>query len=172
MVPIGLVARKARQMAVVGGAVVLFAAANAAAQEGTASAEAGFSPAPARLKLRVDAMAWYLGPGGELDIPSATGLADGGDMADDAEGRLHRFGFTTAQLDAYGVKELHVLEDVLRLRDRKTMRAVADRIAGKIGWVRNEDDDFDFLGAYYAGLRGRLESRLLMGRRRWVPVRC
>lgn len=88
------------------------------------------------------------------------------DMADDAEGRLHRFGFTTAQLDAYGVKELHVLEDVLRLRDRKTMRAVADRIAGKIGWVRNEDDDFDFLGAYYAGLRGRLESRLLMGRRR------
>ncbi len=88
------------------------------------------------------------------------------DMADDAEGRLHRFAFTTAQLDAYGVKELHVLEDVLRLRDRKTMRAVADRIAGKIGWVRNEDDDFDFLGAYYAGLRGRLESRLLMGRRR------
>jgi uncharacterized RDD family membrane protein YckC len=88
------------------------------------------------------------------------------DMADDAEGRLHRFAFTTAQLDAYGVKELHVLEDVLRLRDRKTMRAVADRIAGKISWVRNEDDDFDFLGAYYAGLRGRLESRLLMGRRR------
>ena len=88
------------------------------------------------------------------------------DMADDAEGRLHRFAFTTAPLDASGVKELHVLEDVLRLRDRKTMRAVADRIAGKIGWVRNEDDDFDFLGAYYAGLRGRLESRLLMGRRR------
>lgn len=88
------------------------------------------------------------------------------DMADDSEGRLSRFPFTTAQLDAYGVKELHVLEDVLRLRDRATMRAVADRIAGKIAWVRNEDDDYDFLSAYYAGLRGRLENRLLMGRRR------
>lgn len=89
------------------------------------------------------------------------------DMADEAEGRKHRFAFTQAQLDAYGVKELHVLEDVLRLRDRKTMRAVADRIAGKIGWTStSEVDDFDFLSAYYAGLRGRLEARLLMGRRR------
>lgn len=90
------------------------------------------------------------------------------DMADEAEGRSHNFAFTPAQLDAYGVKELHVLEDVLRLRDRKTMRAVADRIASKIGWrwTADADDDFDFLSAYYAGLRGRLEARLLMGRRR------
>jgi uncharacterized RDD family membrane protein YckC len=89
------------------------------------------------------------------------------DMADEAEGRSARFAFTPAQLDAYGVKELHVLEDVLRVRERKTMRAVADRIAGKIGWRwTGDDDDFDFLSAYYAGLRGRLEARLLMGRRR------
>lgn len=89
------------------------------------------------------------------------------DMADEAEGKTDRFAFTQAQLDAYGVKELHVLEDVLRLRDRKTMRAVADRIAGKIGWTwTHEIDDFDFLSAYYAGLRGRLEARLLMGKRR------
>jgi uncharacterized RDD family membrane protein YckC len=88
------------------------------------------------------------------------------DMAEDAVERTTRFAFTTAQLDAYGVKELHVLEDVLRLRDRKTMRAVAERICGKIGWTRADDDDFDFLSAYYAAIRGRLESRLLMGRRR------
>jgi len=90
------------------------------------------------------------------------------DMADEAEGRTERFQFTQAQLDAYGVKELHVLEDVLRIRDRKTMRAVADRIAAKIGWrwTEHEIDDFDFLSAYYAGLRGRLEARLLMGKRR------
>lgn len=86
MVPIGLVAHRARLMAVMGGAAALFAAANAAAQEGATGAEAGFSPAPARLKLRVDAMAWYLGPGGELDMPSATGLADGGDIDIDALG--------------------------------------------------------------------------------------
>ena len=74
---------------------------------------------------------------------------------------------TQAQIDAYGAKELHVLEDVLRQRDRKTMRAVAARIARKIDWTHGEiDDDHDFLSAYYAALRKRLEARLLMGVRR------
>ena len=89
------------------------------------------------------------------------------DLADVASEKKERHAFTTAQLDAYGIKELHVLEDVLRLRDRKTMRAVADRIANKIGWaIDPNESDYDFLSAYYAGLRGRLEARLLMGRRR------
>lgn len=89
------------------------------------------------------------------------------DMADEGAERLQRYAFTPEQIDAYGAKELHVLEDVLRQRDRKTMRAVADRIAGKIGWTRlAEEDDYDFLSAYYAALRKRLEARLLMGVRR------
>ncbi len=89
------------------------------------------------------------------------------DMADEGAERLQRYAFTQEQIDAYGAKELHVLEDVLRERDRKTMRAVADRIAGKIGWTRlAEEDDYDFLSAYYAALRKRLEARLLMGVRR------
>ncbi|PVM82229.1 RDD family protein [Caulobacter endophyticus] len=89
------------------------------------------------------------------------------DMADEGAERLQRYGFTPEQIDAYGAKELHVLEDVLRQRERKTMRAVADRIAGKIGWTRlAEEDDYDFLSAYYAALRKRLEARLLMGVRR------
>lgn len=78
-----------------------------------------------------------------------------------------RLTFSQAQLQAYGVKELHVLEDVLRVRDAKTMAAVAERIRRKIDWspAPGERDD-DFLGAYYAGLRGRLEHRLLFGHRR------
>lgn len=89
------------------------------------------------------------------------------DMADDGAERLARYDFTQAQIDAYGAKELHVLEDVLRQRDRKTMRAVAARIARKIDWTLGEiDDDHDFLSAYYAALRKRLEARLLMGVRR------
>ncbi|PLR25639.1 RDD family protein [Caulobacter zeae] len=89
------------------------------------------------------------------------------DMADEGAERLQRYAFTQEQIDAYGAKELHVLEDVLRERDRKTMRAVADRIAGKVGWTRlPEEDDYDFLSAYYAALRKRLEARLLMGVRR------
>ena len=77
------------------------------------------------------------------------------------------FAFTPAQLDAYGIKELHVLEQVLRRSESATVVAVADRIRGKIGWVRGASEgDGDFLDAYYRALRGRLESRLLFGRRR------
>lgn len=89
------------------------------------------------------------------------------DMADDGSARLSRFEFTPAQIDAYGAKELHILEDVLRLRNRRVMRSVAERIAAKIGFPHTPfDDDYDFLSAYYAALRGRLEYRLLMGVRR------
>ena len=73
--------------------------------------------------------------------------------------------FTTAALDAYGIKELSVLEDVLRRSDPDTMKAVAARIRNKIGFVGNVPDAA-FLRAYYKGLRGRLEGRLLFGRRR------
>lgn len=78
-----------------------------------------------------------------------------------------RFVFTQAQVDAYGVKELHVLEDVLRRFEIKTVRLVAARIRLKIGWRASPDEsDGDFLAAYYAALRGRLETRLLLGKRR------
>lgn len=88
------------------------------------------------------------------------------DMADAGAGTRSDFLFTPAQLDAYGVKELQVLEQVLRTRERTTIRAVADRIAGKIGYERGGAADIEFLQAYYFALRERLESRLLMGRRR------
>ncbi len=75
--------------------------------------------------------------------------------------------FAPAQLDAYGVKELHVLEEVLRRRDRKTMAAVRERIGARIGLTTSPDlSDADVLAAYYAGLRGRLETRMLFGHRR------
>jgi len=62
---------------------------------------------------------------------------------------------------------LHVLEQVLRTRDRKTMSAVADRIRRKIDWTAGEyESDEQFLQAYYAGLRARLEQRMLFGHRR------
>lgn len=89
------------------------------------------------------------------------------DMASQAATAAVQFGFTQAQLDAYGIKELHVLEQVLRTRERKTMAAVAARIRGKIDWTSQlHETDAEFLAAYYAGLRGRLENRLLFGTRR------
>jgi len=77
------------------------------------------------------------------------------------------FAFTPDQLDVYGVKELQVLEDVLRRNALAAQRVVADRIRGKIGWTpRPGESDGDFLDAYYAALRTRLEARLLLGKRR------
>jgi uncharacterized RDD family membrane protein YckC len=89
------------------------------------------------------------------------------DLADTERAAARGFAFTAAQLDAYGIKELHVLEDVIRAGDRKSMTEVASRIRAKIGWEGPADvADRTFLNAYYAALRGRLESRLLFGRRR------
>jgi uncharacterized RDD family membrane protein YckC len=89
------------------------------------------------------------------------------DLAQDGQARVGGLAFTEAQLDAYGVKELHVLEDVLRRGDRRTVAEVATRIRVKIGWdAPPEVSDKAFLNAYYSGLRARLEARLLFGHRR------
>ena len=89
------------------------------------------------------------------------------DLSESTEARSGRYAFNPAQLGAYGVHELHVLEDVLRAGDPRTLREVAERIAEKIGWdTRPGETPEGFLRAYYAGLRGQLEAGLLMGRRR------
>lgn len=89
------------------------------------------------------------------------------DLLDAIEAGRAQFSFSRDQASAYGIKELHVLEDVLRRRDRKTMAAVATRIRAKIAWAPTDgESDLGFLSAYYAALRGRLESQLLFGRRR------
>ncbi len=78
-----------------------------------------------------------------------------------------KFAFTQAQLDAYGVMELQVLESVLRRMERTVVKDVATRIRLKIGWTETADEtDAAFLTAYYTALRERLEKRLLFGHRR------
>ena len=94
-------------------------------------------------------------------------LLDALETAQGQVGAQGGFVFTPDQASAYGIKELHVLEDVLRRKDPKTMQAVADRIRAKIAWrLLPEETDVGFLSAYYAALRGRLETRLLFGHRR------
>lgn len=88
------------------------------------------------------------------------------DMAERIEG-AGAFAFTDAQLDAYGVKELQVLESVLRTSDAAAMEAVAQRIRQKINWRKAPQElDSEFLRAYYAAMRRRLEQRLLFGVRK------
>lgn len=89
-----------------------------------------------------------------------------GDMAERGAERASGFGFTTAQLDVYGVKELQVLEQALRMGDPGTLLAIADRVARKIGHDLGDQSPPDFLSAYYHAARGQMEGRLLMGRSR------
>ena len=97
-----------------------------------------------------------------------------GDLAKagNTRGGAARFHFTTAQLDAYGIAELQVLEQVLRepatAANRKTKNEVFDRIRAKIDYreIVFPGDVDHFLAAYYRALRAHLEQRALFGDRR------
>ena len=73
--------------------------------------------------------------------------------------------FSDAELSVYGIFELQELERILRTRDPRAMREVADTIRGKIGRPVAEEDDV-FLLSYYRQLKARLERGLLFGKRR------
>jgi uncharacterized RDD family membrane protein YckC len=80
--------------------------------------------------------------------------------------------FTREQLDIYGIRELQVLEDVLRRSDEGTLdplllEQVGERIKKKIGWPQDRWNEpaLPFLQAFYRAQRGRLEQKLLFGQR-------
>ena len=75
--------------------------------------------------------------------------------------------FTPDELGAYGERELKVLETVIRRRDRRVVADVARRIRRRIGREATPGErDLDFLDAFYAAQRAKLEHDLLVGRRR------
>lgn len=73
--------------------------------------------------------------------------------------------FSDATLSLYGVYELQTLEDVLRHENPVALATVARAIRSKAG-IPDDGDDYGFLADYYAALCTRLESGLLVGRRR------
>ncbi len=79
--------------------------------------------------------------------------------------------FTDKQLSIYGIYELQTLENVLRqtgANTRQTRDSVAERIQKKIDWesVDQSVGSDRFLEAFYMALRGHLENRALLGKRR------
>ncbi|CAM3691936.1 RDD family protein [Litorimonas haliclonae] len=91
----------------------------------------------------------------------------GRDLAKQDSHKVYTFLFSAEQVEAYGIHELHVLETVLRTNKAATLQEVADRIRKKIKWEKSvQENDRDFLSAYYRALRKRLEARLIMGVRR------
>lgn len=80
--------------------------------------------------------------------------------------------FTDEQLAVYGIYELQVLEDVLRNATgptrAKTLSIVAKKIRTKIRWHAPPEGfkHEDFLRAFYAALRAKLERSALLGIRK------
>ncbi len=89
----------------------------------------------------------------------------GAELLSERGGQEPEYSFSDAQLDAYGVFELQTLERVLRDSEPEAMATVSWTIRNKIG-IGEVSSDYSFLNAYYAGLRARLERKLLFGRRR------
>lgn len=91
--------------------------------------------------------------------------------------RAPEFAFTQEQLDVYGIKELQVLEDVLRQdpaqRSPDLMTSICEKIKRKIGWSKRawDVDPEAFLQAFYEAQRGRLEHKLLLGKRQEKKIR-
>lgn len=96
-------------------------------------------------------------------VHSPRRILDGDLVAKRGEGAI---AFGRVALDAYGIRELSVLEQVLRAQDKDTMAAVAARIRKKTGMDADKTPDGEFLSAYYRALRRHLEQRLLFGRRK------
>lgn len=95
-----------------------------------------------------------------IHAPSAKLAADLGHAPDRA--RRH---FPEAALALYGVYELQTLEDVLRGGRPAAVATVAATIRHKAN-IPDDGDDMGFLTDYYLALCARLESGLLVGRRR------
>jgi uncharacterized RDD family membrane protein YckC len=76
-----------------------------------------------------------------------------------------RRSFSEAALNLYGIYELQTLEDVLRSERPEAIATVARIIRDKAG-IADDGDDYGFLSDYYAALCTKLESGLMVGRRR------
>ena len=93
----------------------------------------------------------------------AAKLEDAMSLAPD---RSHDYQFGEAELSIYGEHELQVLERVLRQDQPDALRDVAEAIVTKIGWQLGRGDEREFLEAFYAALRGHLESGMRFGKRK------
>ena len=83
-------------------------------------------------------------------------------------GEDHRpdYQFDEESLSTYGERELQVLERVLRENRPEALRQVTETICAKFGWTAGSGDEREFLEAFYAALRQRLESDLRFGKRK------
>jgi uncharacterized RDD family membrane protein YckC len=82
------------------------------------------------------------------------------------EDRSRDYRFGEAELAVYGEHELQVLEGVLRQDNPAAQRQVMEAICRKLGWQAGAGDEREFLEAFYAALRARLERDMRFGKRK------
>ncbi|WP_305097251.1 RDD family protein [Croceibacterium aestuarii] len=82
------------------------------------------------------------------------------------EDHREQYRFGQEALAAYGEHELKVLERVLREDRPEALRQVTETICAKFGWTAGNGDEREFLAAFYAALRQRLEADLRFGKRK------
>lgn len=101
----------------------------------------------------------------DLVEADSEGIPGGSDPGSASRG----FEFTPEQLDHYGIKELQVLESLLRrapgFRSTGVMEQVARRIRKKLGLPESvpDVDPREFLATFYKAQRARLEHKMLFG---------
>ncbi len=118
------------------------------------------------------------------DIAQETSKQLSGPSSMTGQGLSERYVFSDEQVDAYGIYELQTLEEFLRKPAvaAKTVKEVTERIKTKVKWVEPTENssskyywknhqgkkhrDIEFLKAYYAALRRRLEAKMMFGVRR------
>lgn len=74
--------------------------------------------------------------------------------------------FTPEELGVYGIREVQVLEKMLREADPPALAAVHATIGRKLGRDTQGEDPRAFLEAFYAALRAKLEQDMRFGKRK------
>ncbi|HLY17391.1 MAG TPA: RDD family protein [Bryobacteraceae bacterium] len=93
-------------------------------------------------------------------------------LLEDLARETTQFEFLPQHLEAYGIHELHVLEEVLRQPDNaetgRLRRDIVQRIQRRIGWDRPvpDEDNETFLRDFYTAQRAFLERRKNIGEER------
>lgn len=77
-----------------------------------------------------------------------------------------RYRFDARELGVYGIREVQVLEQLLRDGDAQGIGAVHRTICAKIGREASEGEERAFLEAFYAALRDKLEKDMRFGKRK------
>ena len=93
-------------------------------------------------------------------------LADASVASEAAPNDYPRPRFTAAELGVYGIRELQVLERLLREGDAAALGTVHRTIAAKIGRTAEDGEERAFLEAFYAALRDKLEKDMRFGKRK------